>query len=93
MTKPNDRTERLIADYCAQRGITRQQYDNEWLLDEAQIAALELLHELLGTVTNVADVIVPEGLPGAGKRYADLSETEQELLSALEVERDDLDLP
>jgi hypothetical protein len=36
-------------------------------------------------------VIVPDSLPGAGKRYGEISDLEQELLSMLEVEADDLD--
>jgi hypothetical protein len=87
----NDETERLIAEYLAATGTTRTQLANEWLLDEMQLAALERLHDALGAAMNGEDVIVPDGLPGAGKRYGDLTESEQEHLSALEVEMDDLD--
>jgi hypothetical protein len=87
----NDQTERLIAEYCTKIGITRAQYDLEWLLDETQLAALEQLHAEVDAAVIESDVIVPDGLPGAGKRYGDLSEQEQELLSVLEPEAEALD--
>jgi hypothetical protein len=85
--------EARIADYCARTGIPREQYDNVPSLNEDQPGAIELLHERLGKARNLLEtqtVIVPEGLPGAGKCYGELDEGEQEMISMLEIEWEDL---
>ena len=86
--------EARIAECCARMGITREEFEcGGWVLNEDQPGAIELLHERLGKARNLLEtqtVIVPEGLPGAGKCYGELDEGEQEMLSMLEIERQDL---
>ena len=95
MTSENrEGIEARIAECCARMGITREEFEcGGWVLNEDQLPALDLLNDRLGAVRNDLErltVIVPEGLPGAGKCWGELVESEQEMLSMLEIERQDL---
>ena len=63
----------------------REQYDAESILQQEMIDALVELHE-----SDDDDPIIPAGLPGMGKRRSELSLQDTEMLTACELEFDDL---
>ena len=92
MVSANQRwTEQQIAHICARLGITRDEFEcGGWTLNEDQPAALDLLNDRLGKARSDHDtstVIVPEGLPGAGKCYGELTDDEVEMLTILDLQR------
>ena len=93
MAKRDSNIERIIADYCAHLGITREQYDAEPALEDFKIPALVRLRELMDSARPGEEwsVIVPEGLPGEGKCWGELSEDESCFLTMLESELQDLE--
>jgi hypothetical protein len=74
-------SEKLIRDYCAKLGISRERFDAEGILQQETIDALLELQASDG-----ADAVIPLGLPGAGKRRSELTDEETEQLGYNEVE-------